>query len=826
MRPGFLPLKRDMKKFLCAQIYVEQTTVNFDKAFDYSVPFDMADRVFVGQRVVVPFGRGNRKRNGVIRRIIEDSESGIEKLKPIISLTDENPILSEEMAELADFIKDRTFCTYMQAARPMLPAGINVKIVASYTLNEKADIENAELAPDEQAIIKCLSNAKGAVKRERLLQVIGLDSSSRLPDELVKRGLICRTDDAVRRMNDATVRMVRLSDGYDGGKKLTPKQKSVVDFLSGCETASVKEVCYFTGVSAAVIATMVKNKIAQYYENEVYRTPFEPTLATDTSEIELTAEQNKAFSNILNQMNSEKPGTVLLYGVTGSGKTQVYLKLIDTVIAEGKSVIVMVPEIALTPQTLKIFRRRYGDKVALFHSAMSLGQRMDEFKRAKSKKARIAVGTRSAVFAPFDDLGLIIMDEEQEHTYKSESTPRFHTRDVARFRAGYNKCLLLLASATPSIESYSKAKAGVYGLYCLTERYGDAKLPKVETVDMRPMLTSKSTTILSPRLIDSLTDIMDEGQQAILLLNRRGYNITVTCKNCGNVATCPNCSISLTYHSANGRMMCHYCGYSEPYSAVCPVCGDDNIRLSGYGTQRIEEELQTFFPEMRILRMDADTTMARFSHEEKLTAFAEHKYDVMIGTQMVAKGLDFPDVMLVGVINADVSLHSTDFKSTEKTFDLLTQVIGRSGRASGNGLALIQTTEPDNPIIALSAQQDYDKFYNMEILTRKMLTYPPYCDLLVCGFIGDSTQRAMTAARAMFDGITDCVKADPSLKLVILGPAACSIPKIGGKYRCRMLIKCKNSRNLRDMIRDNLAKTEKQFKDVSAFADMNPENII
>ncbi len=816
-----------MKKFLCVQVYVEQTTVNFDKPFDYRVPVEMADKVFVGQRVVVPFGRGNRRRNGVIVRLIEETESHIEKLKPITSLTDQTPILSEEMVALGEFLRDRTFCTFMQAVRPMLPAGISVKMVSFYTLGENVpDVD--ELTTDEQLVVSALRRAKEQIKKKRLLEIIGLDEKSQLLDKMAEKGIIVRFDDAIRKMNDATVKMVRLSDNFDEQtiNRLTLKQSAVVQFLLGCKSASVKEVEYFTGSSAAVIRTLTKNGVTEIFENEVYRTPFELTTATDKSEIKLTKSQSKAYNGILEQMKNPKKPVALLYGVTGSGKTQVYLKLIDKVIANGKSVIVMVPEIALTPQTLRIFRSRYGEKVALFHSAMSLGQRMDEFKRVKNGDAKIAIGTRSAIFAPFSDLGLIIMDEEQEHTYKSESTPRFHARDVARFRAGYNKCLLLLASATPSIESYSKAQSGVYGMYRLTERFGTAKLPEVITVDTREMLAQGSSAILSPELCDALTDVLDNGKQAILLLNRRGYNVMVTCKSCGHVATCPNCSISLTYHAANGRMMCHYCGYSEPYSEKCTECGEGNIRLTGYGTQKIEEELQRFFPEMRILRMDADTTMARFSHEEKLTAFGNGEYDVMVGTQMVAKGLDFPNVTLVGVLNADKSLYSTDFKSTEKTFDLLTQVIGRSGRATSDGIALIQTVEPENPIIELSAEQNYDKFYEMEILTRKMLTYPPYCDFLVCGFIGDSSARAMEAANFMFIQITNAVKRNPEIKIVILGPSAAGVPKIGGKYRCRMLIKCRNSKLLRDIIRDSLAECERHYKDVSTFADMNPENII
>lgn len=817
-----------MKKFLCAKIYVEQTTINFDKAFDYSVPPDFADSVFIGQRVVVPFGRANKKRNGIIRDLIEDTSSEIENLKPIISLTDKTPVLTREMVELADFIKDRTFCTYTNAVRPMLPAGINVRIVVSYRLNDEIEIIDDNLSADEKLVINSLKNAKKEIKRSKLLEITGLSDQTKLLDEMTKKGYIIRTDDAVRKMNDATVRMVKIADDFDEEtiSKLTPKQKNAVEFLQGCKTASAKEVTYFTGSSQSVLLTLVKNGVLEFFDSEVYRTPYEISSATDTCEIELTNAQNTAYQNILDRMNTENPGTALLYGVTGSGKTQVYLKLIDSVVAQNKGVIVMVPEIALTPQTLRIFRNRYGEKVALFHSAMSLGQRMDEWRRVKNGEAQIAIGTRSAIFAPMENLGLIIMDEEQEHTYKSESTPRFHARDVARFRGAYNKCLLLLASATPSIESYSKAKSGIYGLYCLTERYGTAKLPKVMTVDTSSQLASGNGAILSPELIDALTDTLDNEKQAILLLNRRGYNVTVTCKSCGTVATCPNCSITLTYHNANRRMMCHYCGYSEPYLEKCTECGDSNIRLSGYGTQKIEEELKTYFPEMRILRMDADTTMARFSHEEKLGAFANGEYDVMVGTQMVAKGLDFPNVNLVGVLNADRSLRSTDYKSSEKTFDLLTQVIGRSGRASDDGVALIQTAEPENPIIELSAKQDYDAFYDLEILTRKMLKYPPYCDLLVCGFVGDTANRTSDAANYMFENIKKDLSQNPDLRVVILGPTVCSVPKISGKYRFRMLIKCKNNKKLRDIIRNNLAECERCFKDVTAFADMNPENII
>ena len=822
---------RFMRKCLVARVYIEQATISFDKPFDYAVPFDLAEEICPGQRVLVPFGRANKKRQGMVVQVLQRDQSEIEIIKPILSILDATPVLTDEMLKLAEFMRDHTFCTYFEAIRPMLPAGINMQIIASYRYAPKADrLPVSKLNADAQTMVAYLKNSGACVKRERLLEIMGLQPDSTLPDELVKQGFLIRTDDAVRRVGDATVRMVRLHPLYDpdAAGKLTAKQRAVVEFLSDCETASVKEVCYFTGVTQAVVTTLCKKEILIYYENAVYRSPYQEDIQQQTLPIQLTEEQQAAYDGLLQQYEqADTNNTALLYGVTGSGKTQVFLKLIDRVMEQGRGVIVMVPEIALTPQTMQIFRTRYGSDVAIFHSAMSLGQRTDEWKRIKNGDAKIAVGTRSAVFAPFSDIGLIIMDEEQEHTYKSESAPRFHARDIARFRCGYHKGLLVLASATPSVESFSLAKAGKYALYELKHRYGNARLPQVQTVNMREQYADGNFSIFSPALIEALEQAYNNGKQSILLLNRRGYHVFVTCRSCGQVKTCPHCSISLTYHSANDRLMCHYCGYSEPYSDVCSNCGEKQIKLSGYGTQKAQEELQRCFPGARILRMDADTTMTRFAHEKGLNAFAKGEYDLMIGTQMVAKGLNFPRVTVVGVINADQSLYSNDFRSAEKTFSLLTQVIGRSGRADDAGIAVVQTITPENAIIALAAKQDYSQFYETEILSRKLMVYPPYCDLLVCGFVCENRDRVRLAATYFFEMLKNQLDGRyQDQKMIILGPSPCAVPKVSSRYRYRLILKCKNNQQLRGLLRGLLIQISKDYKDVTAFVDVNPENML
>ena len=813
-----------MRSAVVARIAVEHTAYHFDKPYDYLVPAALVSDAKPGCRVMVPFGTGNRKRQGIILSMGEITE--LEKVKPISSVLDKEPVLSAEMLELVSWIREHTFCTWYDAVKLVLPAGINMRIVASYCMVEGVDLNSiTDVTDEELTILQIIYKSRGTVEKSRLLEVCGLSEDSKLPDRLVEKGLLNRTDEAVRKIGDATIKMARLVETEGLNLKLTPKQKAVVDFLTQTFAASVKEICYFAGVTQAVITGLEKKGVVELFDNIVYRTPTS-TYVSDNCDIVLNDQQQAAYDKFCSMLNSDEGGAGLLYGVTGSGKTQVFLKLVDKAIEQNKGVIVMVPEISLTPQTLALFNSRYSGRVAVFHSAMSLGQRMDEWRRVKNGEADVAIGTRSAVFAPFDNLGLIIIDEEQEHTYKSESTPRFHARDVARFRAAYNKGLLVLASATPSLESYCAAQNGRYELCQLQTRYGNARLPKVHTVDMRQEVKQGNLSPISRFLQERLEETLKNGEQAILLLNRRGHNTIVTCSGCGTVKTCPNCSISLTYHSANGRLMCHYCGYSEEFTDKCSECGSDRIKYSGFGTQRAEQELNILFENARVLRMDADSTMARNSYEQKLSAFAKGEYDIMLGTQMVAKGLDFYKVTLVGVLNADGSLYSEDFRSYERTFSLLTQVVGRSGRGDKEGIAVVQTVTPENEIISLAAEQDYDSFYNQEIVMRRAMVYPPYCSICLVGFVGDTASDTRDAANRYLEMLRIAGESYPQIKMIVLGPSVATVPKVSGKYRYRILIKVKNSREFREMTADLLKRFMKdpQNRNVTIFADMNSES--
>lgn len=811
-----------------AKVAVELSATYFDKPYSYIVPAELCKYALPGCRVTVPFGGGNRKKPGLILELSSDTE--IEKLKPILSVLDKAPLLSNEMLELVYWLKDNTFCGLYDAVRTMLPAGINVRMVVSYRIADGITEDNLKGLDDKSYFIaKMLLNCLTAVEKERLLELAELPADSELPEKLVKKGIIIRTDNAVRRIGDAAIKMARLNIPYEKAmeREPTPKQKSVLKVLNEAGAASVKELCYFTGVGSGVVNTLAKKGILELFENEVYRKTDERTFTADNSEIILTEEQQAAYNSLLSLYEKGEGGVSLLYGITGSGKTSVFMKLIDRAVEDNKGVIVMVPEISLTPQTLQRFRSRYGDKIAVFHSALSIGQRLDEWKRIKNGDAVIAIGTRSAVFAPFENLGLIIMDEEQEHTYKSGASPRFHARDVSKFRCAYNKCPLVLASATPSVESFYMAEKGKYSVNRLENRYGGAVLPSVEVVDMKEEIKKGNTDLIGSQLCEAIEENLNNSLQSILLMNRRGYNTFVSCRDCGGVVTCPHCSISMTYHSANSRLMCHYCGYSVPMGYTCSHCGSDNLRYAGQGTQMTEEQLERLFPGAKILRMDSDSTMTKNSYEKKLDAFARGNYDIMLGTQMVAKGLDFPRVALVGIVNADQMLYSDDFRSYERAFSLLTQVVGRAGRGETPGRAIIQTTTPENEIIELASRQDYDRFYNSEILVRKAMLYPPFADICLITFVSANENKAQSAAYEFFEAITYRLKTEYSdLPVRILGPSSAFVAKVGGKYRFKLIIKCKNTKRFRSLIAMLLTKCgqDKAFKEVSVLADMNPES--
>lgn len=818
-----------MKQFL-ALVAVENVAYHFDILYSYIIPEDLSEDVFIGSRVLVPFGRGsNSKRQGIVFSIKQATDT--KGLKKILYSLDETPVVTDEMLNIALFLKDRTFCTFFDAVKVQMPLGFNFKTCEKYFAVRCSRIE--KLSDEELKIYEYMLTLDEFADKKQIYSATGIDMSSNLLDKLVSKKFVVKTYIAERTVNESSVKKLRLcisvSEIEKAGFKLTSKQKSVIEYLVENGSASVKDICYFTGVTVAVINALTKKGITEIVNEAVYRIPeIYLQSAEAKKEIILNSEQQQAYLNLAEKFKNGG-GVSLLYGVTGSGKTSVFLKLIDYVIENGRQVIVMVPEISLTPQMMSIFKGRYGEGVAIFHSALSAGERRDEYKRVKDGKANIVVGTRSAVFAPFDNIGLIVIDEEQEHTYKSESSPRYHTKDVALFRAGKHKSLLLLSSATPSIESYTNAKKGKYGFEVLSKRYGEAVLPEVSVVDMKDERRRGNKYNLSSQILERIEKNIADNKQTILLINRRGYNTFVACDSCGSVVTCPSCSISLTYHSANNRLMCHYCGYSVEMSKICPECGKSDVRYAGYGTQRIEEEIRTLLPESRILRLDTDTTSSRHAFEKALVDFGSGDYDIMLGTQMVAKGLNFENVTLVGVINADQQLNNDDYRSQERTFDLLTQVVGRSGRGKNQGTAVIQTLTPENNIIQLSKEQDYPAFYENEIIIRKAMIYPPFCDICSLLFVCENEVKSLAAARDFLEGIKRKITVEyAEQKVIILGPVPPRVSKISNKYRYRLIIKCKNNRNFRKMISELLIEygKNKKYNDVSFIADINPESLI
>lgn len=809
---------------LIAEVAVEGLVYHIDAPFTYLIPEKL--EVSKGCRVLVPFGNGNKKKQGFVLNIksLEEVDTGL-KLKSIAAVLDEVPLLNDEMLSLVFYLKENTFCTLFEAAKAMLPSGIGLEYVVSFMVDESISSAVIEkLSNEEKEVYEFLKGGCKFQKKEKILSSLGFTADSLVLEKLVKKGVLVSNVDTKRKTGDLTVKNVRLALSEEEAESklgsLTQKQRSVLSLLLDIGSASVKEVCYFTGVTVAVVSALCKKGFVEIFDSEVYRKPKITAEKHKTPIPDLTENQQKAFDYLSEKVENGKAGAALLYGVTGSGKTQVFIKLIEKVVNSGKGVIVMVPEIALTPQTINIFYSYFGDTVAVFHSALSAGERIDEWKRVKNGDAKIAIGTRSAVFAPFDNLGLIVMDEEHEHTYKSEMTPRFHAREVAKFRCVKNDAFLLLSSATPSIESYKNALDGKYGFVKLSERFGKAVLPEVKTVDI-----SNSKSIISNELYSEIEEVLEDKKQAILLMNRRGFNTFATCESCKSVITCPNCSISLTYHNANNRLMCHYCGYSMNFTDVCPTCNNKTIKYAGFGTQRIEDDIDNIFPNARVLRMDADTTLAKYSYEEKLQAFAKGEYDILLGTQMVAKGLNFPKVTLVGVISIDQQLYNDDFRSSEKAFDLLTQVVGRSGRGDFKGKAIIQTALPDNDIITLASEQDYEGFFEMENVIRKAMIYPPYCDICSLTFISENFSKCNISANRFLEMIKSAVGGEYSdVKLNVLGPLQPKVSKINNKYRFILTIKCKNNKRFRSMISSLLVAfmKDKLNSGVTVTADINP----
>ncbi len=804
-----------------AKVVLSSTAYGFDIEYTYKFPDFMKGTVRPGVRVLVPFGRGNTKRIGLVTRVYE-KQIPDEALKPIISLVDREPLIDDELMELVYWLKENTFCTYFEAFRTIIPSGYSVIVQSEYSLaNSKPDME---LNEDERSLFDSLKSAED----KKAFNAVIDETDKKLLNSLVDKGVLEVTDEFKRRVGDETVRMIRLSNEFLNGeieKAPTAKQKLVVDFLEENSSASIKETCYILSVTQTIINNMIKNGVLEEYSYETFRTPdYNDDKFLSPDDIILNDEQHVAYNGIIELINQNKPAGALLHGVTGSGKTAVFIKLIEYCLSVNKGCMLLVPEISLTPQLVGKFKTMFGDTVAVIHSSLSLGQRLDEFKRIKRGDAKIVIGTRSAVFAPLKNIGIIIMDEEGESSYKSDASPRYHARDVAIHRAGIHNSVLLMASATPSLETYYYAKSGRYSLFELSKRFNNSKLPNVVVADMTTEADMGNYGYFCEDLVRSVREAISDGKQAILLLNRRGYNTHITCHSCHQPIKCPNCAIPLTYHKVNSKLMCHYCGYSAIFNGTCPDCGSKLVKASGLGTQLLEEELERCFPNAKVLRMDADTTYSRYAYEEKFKAFENGEYDIMVGTQMIAKGLDFPNVTVVGVVSLDNSLFAGDYRSYERTFSLITQVVGRGGRGDSPAVAYIQTTVPDHHIIQLGSEQDYKGFYEQEAALRKELVYPPYCDVCSINFSSPVENDAYRASLCFLDMMRDALnKTTDKFPLRVLGPAKIGAGRINNRYKYSLTLKCKNSKVFRSFVSKLLieASKDRQFANVRVYADID-----
>ena len=807
------------------KVALEKTNYSFDIPFTYAVPSEIKDKSLVGKRVTVPFGRGNKTSVAMVLSETEVCENI--KTKDIISVLDEQAVLDKEMIDLVFWMKSRYYCKLFDCIKLMLPAGISYKVKLVY----RAIKDNSqELENECKTIFDTIKNSKKPLSKEDIEQALVLADIKDDIKFLLQENYIVAEDFAKRKTGDASEKMIEAIENFE--VKLSPKQSEAYENLLELGRISVKEFQYLSGFSQSIIKALKDKNAVKITELETYRKPkhlknsFEEL---QKAELKLSDEQEKVLANLIKEYENGEKKTSLLYGVTGSGKTSVFLKLIDYVISNGKQVILMVPEIALTPQTIDLFRAKFSTKIAVFHSGLSIGERLDEWKRASKGECDIVIGTRSAVFAPLKNLGLIVIDEEQEYTYKSEITPRYNAKEVARFRCNSSNAFCLLCSATPSVDSYFLAKSNKIGLNRLENRFGTASLPEVSLVDMNEEEVFGNKTDISLELKNELIENFNNKKQSIILLNRRGYHTFARCGDCKTVITCPNCSISLTLHSANNRLMCHYCGYSVPIDLKCPECESEKIVFSGYGTQRAEESISAVVPEAKILRIDADSTSAKYSLEKKLDEFSNGDYDIMVGTQMVAKGLNFENVTLVGVLSVDQSLCNDDFRSNEKTFDLLTQVVGRSGRGAYKGKAIIQTHIPENVYLKLASVQDYDKFYDMEIAFRKAMLYPPFVDILLIGVLGENEQKVKLASELFLKKFSEKVEsAEGKMPLRVLRPSPAALAKISGKFRYKIIIKHKNTAEFREIISDLLIEFAKdsEFASVTVYADANPYSVM
>lgn len=743
-----------------AKIAVSGIPFRLDRPFDYAIPMDMKEKVQPGVRVEVPFTRANRRTEGIVLALAPIG--AYEKLKPISEVLDEAPILTQAQIKLALWMHERFFCTVYEAVKAMLPAGLWFK-------NGKRRVSD-----------KYVTMAALAVPAEEA------------------------------------------AEAAEQKRRRAPQQSELLRTLCAIGRAALPDLREFTGASLQSVRALRDAGLISLEDVPVYRRPEAPEGERQPLP-KLNSEQTKAFKGILKLAGGKKASGALLFGVTGSGKTTIYIRLIAEMRRRGKTAILLVPEIALTPQMLRTFSSHFGDDIAVLHSSLSAGERLDEWRRIKNGEAGVVIGTRSAIFAPAEDLGIIIIDEEQEDSYKSENAPRYHARDVAKFRCAQDNALLLLGSATPDVESRWRAEQGSYAYFTLSRRFNEQSMPSVEIVDMKRELRRGNGSSISERLRSEISENLERGEQSILFLNRRGANKLITCVDCGFTYNCPNCSVSLTYHSFSRRLMCHHCGYTQRLDEHCPECGG-TLKYVGTGTQKLEEELHELFPDTPVLRMDTDTVAPAGGHDVLLERFQTERIPIMVGTQMVTKGLNFENVTLVGVISADQSLYAGDYRATERTFSLITQVVGRSGRFEKPGRAVIQTFTPENETIRQAARQDYESFYRAEIELRRLQALPPFTELLCITMSGREESLVLGCAAKARDELLDATRSENGVR--VLGPAPLSVLRVNNNYRYRVTLCAPPGRGLRRFVADIVARysSDKQFRGVSVYADTNPSD--
>ena len=814
-----------------ARIAVSTATYSIDKPYDYLIGKALAGKLAVGMRVLVPFGPGGRVTEGFVLSLAETS--AYPNLKEIIDVLDTEPVLSEELVKLALWVHNQCFCLLYQVLNAMLPAGLKFKMIRGYLLDTEAELSAMISACSEIEDSASLCEDIFALRYEKMTAATFRDRYSltkinEVFTALCDSGLLSIVQPE-RNLSDKLQQIAHLAVSYEEAEiyleklgKRSSGQREVLQMLMEIGGAPVAELRYFTGASLSSVNTLRKNGMIEISEQEVYRRP-NVCISGKHEEISLNDDQTAVYNELIREYDADEARCSLLFGVTGSGKTLVYMKLIENSMKQGKTALMLVPEIALTPQLVERFFRYFGDRVAILHSALSAGERLDEWKRIKNGEVDVVVGTRSAIFAPLENIGIIILDEEQEHTYKSGTNPRYHARDVAKYRCMQNKALLLLGSATPSVESMYQAQIGKYSLHVLENRYNARPLPKVLICDRRNDLRDGNAGSIGSVLKTELEYNLAHGQQSILFINRRGSSRYIVCESCGCVPECVHCSAPLTYHSVNGRLMCHHCGYSRKVEHQCSYCGSP-MRFVGAGTQKIEEELALMFPNVEVLRMDTDTTTTKDAHERILKRFREEKIPILLGTQMITKGLDFENVTLVGVLDADQGININHYRASETAFSLITQVVGRAGRGEQIGRAVIQTYSPNQPVIQFAAHQDYINFYKSEILLRKNRGLPPFCDIISVLVSGLSERDVIKACtRLMYQLDLQNRSNYPDIELAAYGPAPALIAKINEKHRYQFSVCGQNSKRLREMVSGVLQwfGKDKLSKNLTVVADIN-----